>query len=81
MGRKPIDVSLNASEMMSADLTVIIMVIPRGRVFGLHLTNELDGIDTLLFVLDLRLLRFALTPVLRHRRLNLLLGIIHLIAG
>ncbi len=78
MNHKHIDVSVDASVMMSADLTIIIiMVIPRARVIGLHLMNELDGIDTIMTILDLLLLRLALTSVLRHWLLDLPLDLIH----
>ncbi len=81
MSRKHTDVSDDASEMMSADLTIIvIMVIRRARVIVLHLTNELDEIDTIMIILDLPLfLRLVLTSVLRHHLLNLTLGLIRLI--
>ena len=78
MSRKHIDVSVDTNGMMSAILTIIIvvMVVPRARVICLHLTNELDGIDTIMTILDLLLLRLALTSVLCHLLLNLPLGLI-----
>ena len=81
MSHKPTDVSDDASEMMSADLTIIvIMVIRRARVIVLRLTYELDEIDIIMTTLDLLLLlRLVLTSVLRHHLLNLTLGLIRLI--
>ena len=77
MSRKHIDVSVDMSGTMSVDLTVIIiMVIPRARVIGLRLTNELDEIDTIMIVLDLLLLHLALISVRHQQLLNLLLDLI-----
>ncbi len=80
MSRKHTDVSDDASEMMSVDLTIIdIMVIRRVRVIVLRLTNELDEIDIIMITLDLLLLRLVLTSVLRHHLLNLTLDLILLL--
>ncbi len=80
MGRKPIDVSVDVSGMMSADLIIvlIIMIVPQAQVIDLRLTNELDETDTLMTILDPLLLRLVLTSVLRLRPFNLTLGIIFL---
>ncbi len=80
MGRKPIDVFVDAHEMMFDILTTVIMIVLLVRVIGLRLMNVLGEIDTLLIIVDLLLvLRLHLLLVLRLRLLNLVLGPIHLI--
>ena len=78
MSHRHIEVFVDALVMMSATLIIIVMTALRAQVIGRRLMNELGEADTIQIILDLLLLRLMLTPVLRLRLLNLVLGKIRL---
>ena len=78
MSHRHIEVFVDALVMMCASLIVIVMIVPQARVIDHHLMNELGEADTIRIILDLLLLCLMLTPVLRLRLLNLVLGKIRL---
>ena len=74
MRPKPIEVSDDEREIVSATLIIIVMIILQALVIDRHLMNELGEVDTIRIALDLLLLCLMLTPVLRLLLLNLVLG-------